>query len=69
MTMRQRKRALLARAHEALFPRSLRGGGPFYVWNGLSLVRVDDFLGLRPGNETTTDRINLRFARELGLTR
>lgn len=46
MTMRQRKRRLMSRAHEALFPRSLRGG-PCYVWNGLSLVRVDDFLGLR----------------------
>lgn len=46
MTMRQRKRRLMSRAHEALFPRYLRGG-PCYVWNGLSLVRVDDFLGLR----------------------
>lgn len=68
MTMRQRKRALMARAHEAMFPRSLRGG-PFYVWNGLSLVRVDDFLGLRPGSVATTDRINLRFASEMGMTR
>ena len=63
MTMRQRKRRRMSRAHEALFPRSERCR-PFYYWNGLALIREDDYLGLRAGRQTATYSISLPVAIE-----